>query len=220
MYQQENMKKWIVYEDDTYEPLSTKENINLKKREPGRDWFVAERPEGFRPKKLAPEAYHPRHERQKPMNGLVPHEPDPHPFPIDAMVDGVPSARDERHRVYFHDAREHGNGPVPPGSAGSPRLNQTEAQVNKGTARRPEQSPATSVKNGGKSLLSLPQRLTFASDAKERQNSRAPVADLAAAEHALRSAGNKHSAPVGDLARAEQRLNHKGPLRRMYEGAK
>ncbi|MEF2143909.1 MAG: hypothetical protein V3573_00555 [Desulfovibrionaceae bacterium] len=57
-------KQWIQYENETFELVAKSENIRLKQREPGRDWFVVERDSSWRPGRLAPEAWHGRHNRE------------------------------------------------------------------------------------------------------------------------------------------------------------
>lgn len=57
-------RKWIHYEDDTFEPVAKHENINMKRREPGRDWFVVDKSSDWLPPTFAKEATEPRHEHE------------------------------------------------------------------------------------------------------------------------------------------------------------
>ncbi|MGE4292754.1 MAG: hypothetical protein AB7E32_11145 [Desulfovibrio sp.] len=89
MYRQENTKKWIQYEDGGQEPVAEHENINLKRHEPDREWFVVDRPKDFRPKSLAPEAFHPRHKGEEYMKSFM--DPNQQKSSRTGLkVDGVP----------------------------------------------------------------------------------------------------------------------------------
>ncbi|MGE4292471.1 MAG: hypothetical protein AB7E32_09700 [Desulfovibrio sp.] len=57
-------RKWIQYEDETFEPVAEHENINLKGRQPGRDWFVVDKDPDWLPKTFAKEAAEPRHKHE------------------------------------------------------------------------------------------------------------------------------------------------------------
>jgi hypothetical protein len=71
MYHQGTLKKWIQYEDGGHEPVAEHENINLKRHDPDREWFVVDRPKDFRPESLAPEAFHPRHKEEEYMKSFM-----------------------------------------------------------------------------------------------------------------------------------------------------